>query len=84
MQKDEACDLFRSNMKAIRQELGFSQSELARRMGVYPSYVCDLENVRRPGLTLGTIADIAEALGVSISTLLSTVRSPLAEVSGQR
>ncbi len=65
-------DLFRANLRAIREELGLSQSELARRIERKPSYICDLENKRRPGVTLETVAAIAEGLGVAPATLLST------------
>lgn len=76
MTGDEAYDLFRRNLRDIRTELGISQSELARRMDVYPSYICDLENSRRPGITLETIAKIAEHLGIAPASLLTTVRTP--------
>lgn len=75
MKRDELCDLFRANMRAIREELGISQSELARRLDVFPSYICDIENRRRPGLSLGTIADIAEGLGVAPATLISAAQA---------
>ncbi len=75
MTKQEAYELFAENLRTIREENGFSQSELARRVGVAPSYICDLESKRRPGVTLATIADLATALGVSPASMLSTVRS---------
>ena len=68
----ELSDTFRANMRAIREEVGLSQSELARRLGRKPSYICDLENARRPKVSLKTVAIIAEGLGVAPFALLLT------------
>ena len=62
--------LFRENMRAIRDELGISQSELARRMGKTPGYVCDMERGRRAP-NLSTLAEIANGLGVVPVVLIS-------------
>jgi transcriptional regulator with XRE-family HTH domain len=62
--------LFRENMRAIREELGISQSELARRMGKTPGYVCDMERGRRAP-NLSTLAKIANGLGVVPAVLIS-------------
>ena len=71
MTPDELVSLFRGNVKAIREELDISQTELARRMGVAPSYICDIERGRRnPNLT--TLAQLADALGVMPAALIST------------
>jgi transcriptional regulator with XRE-family HTH domain len=75
MNKDELYEVFRQNLRSLRIEAGMSQSELARRMDVKPSYICDLENSRRPGVTIATVAEIADVLGVAPSTLLSVVRT---------
>ena len=63
--------VFQENVRIMRDDLGISQSELARRIGRSPGYVCDIEHGRRkPNLT--TVALFAEALGVNASLLLST------------
>lgn len=68
---DALTELFRSNMRAVREELGLSQSELARRIGKAPGYICDMERGRRaPNLT--TLAEIADGLGVTPAVLVST------------
>lgn len=78
-EKDELYAVFRANVRALREERGWSQSELARRMGVRPSFVCDLENGRsrknKPlGVSLATVADVAKQLGVPPATLLTASR----------
>ena len=71
MKPAELIALFRENMAAVREELGISQSELARRIGKTPGYVCDMERGRRaPNLT--TLATIADGLGVTPAVLVST------------
>lgn len=75
---EELIALFIANLRSIREEAGFSQSELARRTGMTPSYICDLERGRRKP-NLGTLAPLAAALGVAPSTLISTIRSPVAD-----
>ena len=80
MTDKQLLDVFRSNLKALRTEAGLSQSELARRIGRTPAYICDLER-GRGAPNLSTLAPIADALGVSPSTLISTIRHPSADFS---
>jgi transcriptional regulator with XRE-family HTH domain len=49
-------------VRRARTELGISQAEVARRMGVKAPYVASLEAGTR-NLTLGQLANIADALG---------------------
>lgn len=72
MKPETLSDIFRANMRAIREELGLSQSALARKVGRMPSYVCDLENKRRPKVTLETVAVVAGGLGVAPAELLTS------------
>ena len=54
---------FCRQLKAWREHVGISQSELARRMHVKPSLICQLESgVNSP--TLDTVERVAKALGV--------------------
>lgn len=70
MKTPELVDLFRENMRAIREDLGLSQSELGRRTGKTPGYICDVERGRRaPNLT--TLGEIADGLGVTPAVLVS-------------
>lgn len=49
-------------VRRARSELGLTQAELARRMGVKAPYVAGLEAGTR-NITLGQLANIADALG---------------------
>lgn len=74
MTREELAALFRDNLRSLREDAGLSQTELARRMKTFPGVICDLERGRRVP-TFGTLAAIAEGLGVTPAALLSTVRS---------
>ncbi len=57
-------------VKTWRRRLDISQAELARRMGLQRTYVCDIERgARNP--CLETIEKLARALGISIAGLFS-------------
>lgn len=62
--------IFCRQLKAWREHVGISQSELARRLKMRPSMVCQLEaGVNSP--TLDTVEKVAKALGVKkIDTFL--------------
>jgi transcriptional regulator with XRE-family HTH domain len=66
----EMVAFFRTKMRSLREKGGLSQSELARRMGVRPSYVCDLESGRRVGFWSGTLLRVSRALGVAPAVLV--------------
>jgi transcriptional regulator with XRE-family HTH domain len=51
-----------TEVRRARQEQNLTQAELARRMGVKPPYIAGLEAGTR-NLTLGQLANIADALG---------------------
>ena len=57
-------------IRARRLELGMSMRELARRLGVSPSFVSRLENGRCPP-SVGTLRALTSELGISASDLLS-------------
>jgi transcriptional regulator with XRE-family HTH domain len=66
-------------ISSIRQGLGISQRELARRLGKHPSFVNKIEQLERRLDILEFIA-IAEALGVDSTKLVADVRSVLPKV----
>ena len=57
-------------VRARRLELGMSMRELARRLGVSPSFVSRLETGRCPP-SVGTLRALTSELGISASDLLS-------------
>lgn len=59
----------KKNLKEIREYLGISQSELARRAGVTPSCVCQIERGKRVPI-LDVFIRLVKALGVSCERLL--------------
>lgn len=73
MTEKQLLDLFRENLRQLREERGLSQSALARLLGTTPGYICDMERGRR-GVNLATLAKLASALDVTPPTLISTVR----------
>ncbi len=74
MRPPELVNLFRENMRRIREDMGLSQSELGRRTGKTPGYICDVERGRRvPNLT--TLGELADGLGVTPAALVSPLSS---------
>ncbi len=55
-------------VRAARTDRGWSQSELARRVGITPSAISQMERGRL-GISLDTAIDIAEQLGLPLDTL---------------
>jgi len=60
-------------IRARRLELGMSMRELARRLGVSPSFVSRLENGRCPP-SVGTLRALTSELRISASALLSATK----------
>jgi transcriptional regulator with XRE-family HTH domain len=61
---------FGAALKTLRSRLGVPQEELARRSGLQPSYICDIERgMRNPSLE--SIVTLAHALGISAAALFS-------------
>jgi transcriptional regulator with XRE-family HTH domain len=60
----------RRNLRKARQARGWSQVDLANRLGVTKSLISRIEQCRA-NVTLGTVEQLARALGVSPSHLLS-------------
>lgn len=64
-------------IRAVRERLGISQRELARRQDKHPSFVNKIEQLERRLDILEFIA-IAEAMEIEPTNLLITVRAELA------
>ena len=67
-----AQEIFGSNVRSLRLELGLSQEELANRTGLHRTYVSSVERGQR-NISLDGIRRLAEQLGVSASDLLRGV-----------
>lgn len=61
---------FRSKLKKLREEKGYSQRELALRCGIDHSKISELENVETSNLYLTTLFEIAKGLEVEPKELL--------------
>ena len=70
MQLDDETIQVRLGMRirARREKLGLSQSELGEVSGTHRTYVNQVENGRK-NVTVGTMARIASALGTTLSAL---------------
>lgn len=53
-------------VRRLRAELGLSQAELARRSGLEPNYIAQLEAGRIGRLTVDTLHGLASALGMTL------------------
>jgi transcriptional regulator with XRE-family HTH domain len=54
------------NLSITREDLGMSQTDLAQRLGVTPSWVSKLESRPQEELRLGPLARWAAALGLEL------------------
>lgn len=69
------------SVRASRLEVGITQAELAGRMGVNASYVTNIE-AGRVNLTVGQLANIAEALGTGLDVRLPVLASEPVRFAG--
>ena len=75
IQPQEFESLVRTNLKRRRVELGLSQTDVAKRMGVAPGYICNLERgIGMPNTK--TLPPLAKALETTPAKLLSTDAFP--------
>ena len=76
MEGRQVRDILAANLRRIRCEWGYSQTQLARLIGISPGYMCDIEKSRRwPSAPV--IAAIAEVLRLDpFQLLLPTVDTP--------
>ena len=68
MPKPDIKKSFGSSVKGWRQQLGFSQEELAERADLHRTYISDVERGAR-NLSLESINKLAHALDISVSAL---------------
>lgn len=63
----EAIDSILNALDAAREAAGIEKAALARAMGVKPSSVRRLLSAEQPNPTLGTVAEMAAALGYQVT-----------------
>jgi transcriptional regulator with XRE-family HTH domain len=65
----DICEQFGSNLRRRRLKCGFTQEELAHRVGMDVSYLSELENGRKEPC-LRKMKEVSQALGVPLGQLL--------------
>ena len=61
---------FGANIRALRQERGFSQAEMAHAAGIHVTYLSGIERGRR-NPSLSSILKISNTLGIPVRDLFS-------------
>ncbi len=67
--KDTICKMLAKQIRNIRKQLGLSQKELAKKMGISQQLVSRIENGRE-NISLATLKNISKALGKRIEIIL--------------
>ena len=74
MKKDEIMQLIGQNLLRFRTERNYTQEQLSELVGISTSFYANLERGKK-GLSVFVLRDLAEALGVSVDSLLYPVQS---------
>ncbi len=74
---------FGPRLRALRQQVGLSQRDLAQRAGLDFSYISKLENERLPPPAADTIVVLCSILGVSADELLAATHKLPSDVEEQ-
>jgi DNA-binding XRE family transcriptional regulator len=61
---------FGRQLQRLRREHGFTQEELARKAGIHPRYLQNLEGSRPNAVTIVTQEKLAKAFGISFGMLM--------------
>ncbi len=65
-----------ARVRAARERKGWTQGQLAYKSGTAPAQISRIEHNERPGAQARLVANIAEALGVSLDYLLGRTNDP--------
>jgi transcriptional regulator with XRE-family HTH domain len=68
----DVLDRLGSRISRLRKRLGWTQAEMAERIGIDRSFLADVERGKR-NISILNLALIAEGLGVTLSQLLSKI-----------
>lgn len=71
MQVTDLMSTFGHNVRARRLKLGLTQAQLAERLGMFRTYIVEVEQGRR-SMLFKTLVQFADALETTPSALLST------------
>jgi transcriptional regulator with XRE-family HTH domain len=63
---------FGTKIRQRREQLGLSQQELARKLGMTQARISEIESGARPHVNLTNLRNLARALGVSADYLIGT------------
>lgn len=69
MKKEDLLITIGKNIRRIREKMGISQAELAARCNYEKSNMSRIES-GKTNLTLGTLLNIAQSLGISVVSLM--------------
>ncbi|OQX30106.1 MAG: hypothetical protein B0D92_00200 [Spirochaeta sp. LUC14_002_19_P3] len=76
MQGSELLEILAANLRSMRREAGYSQVELAARVGISTGYMCDIENGRK-WPSADTLVALSTALKLDpYQLILPSVDSP--------
>lgn len=71
-----------TKIKELREEKGWSRRELGRQMGkVNGSHIEQVEEGKRPNISLMTACELAKAFGISLEELVAGTEYDLREVA---
>lgn len=62
-------DAMGKNIKKEREKIPMSRTELAFRASTTESMICNIENSKKPGISIYTLVKISQALDVNLSVL---------------
>lgn len=57
-------------LRKLREQRGWTQGDLARKVRVTTAYICELETGRKKNPSLAVLRRLARALGASVSHLV--------------
>jgi transcriptional regulator with XRE-family HTH domain len=70
-------DVIAANLRTLRKVRGWSQPELASKVGISPRTIARLEAAQVADPSINHVRDLARALGVTVDLLSETALEPL-------
>jgi transcriptional regulator with XRE-family HTH domain len=70
-------DVIAANLRTLRKVRGWSQPELAARVGISPRTIARLEAAQVADPSINHVKDLARALGVTVDMLSECILEPL-------